>query len=514
MRAGLDKQRFREPSGGCHPHLSWASARGGNLRGHGTVSCQATGLPGTCCEATRSMDLGLFGRVLNLRRSLRRHERWAAADLDLLRERGLREIRAFAYARSPFYQRLHRGVVDRPLEELPVVTKTQLMEHFDEVVTDRRIRLADVEAHLSAMAGDARFLDRYRVVATSGSTGVRGIFLSDPREWATVIASYNRAQEWAGVAISPTRRMRLAVVSTTRPWHQSARVGASVQNPFVRTLRLDATDSLHDVVERLNHFQPRSLVAYASLNRLLAEEQLAGRLHVAPDAVMSASEVLTVDTRRLIAEAWGHQPFNVYAATEPAGIASECDRHTGLHLYDDLVITEVVDESNRPVPPGEFGVKVLVTVLFSRTQPLIRYEMSDSVRLSSAVCPCGRPFPLLDAIQGRQEDVLTLRALGGGTVTVHPNVFHDVLDRVPAGEWQVVQDDDVLKLLVAGPGLAFDAAAVTRALRDGVEAAGGSITRVEWQQVDAIPRSVVGKAPLIRADPRSISRPGPTLGSG
>ena len=449
------------------------------------------------------MDLGLLGRVLTLRRTLRDRERWSPIELERHREIALSDLRRFAYERSPFYQRFHRGLFDRPLDKLPVVTKAQLMESFDQVVTDRRVAIADVEAHLATVVGDGRLLDRYRVVATSGSTGVRGIFLSDPREWATVIASYNRAQEWAGVAISPTRRMRLAVVSTTTAWHQSTRVGASVRNPLVATLRMNATDPLPEAVARLNEFQPHSLVAYASMNRLLAEEQVGGRLRISPAAVMSASEVLTDDTRRLIAQAWGHQPFNVYAATEPAGIASECDQHTGLHLYDDLVITEVVDEANRPVPPGEFGAKVLVTVLFSRTQPLIRYEMSDSVRLSSAVCACGRPFPLIDAIQGRREDVITLPGRNGGTVAIHPNVFHDVLDRTPAGAWQVVQEGGRLRLLVAGPGPTFDGFAVTCAMRDGVEALGGRVDRVEWQSVDAIPRSAVGKAPLIRADARS-----------
>jgi phenylacetate-coenzyme A ligase PaaK-like adenylate-forming protein len=382
-----------------------------------------------------------------------------------------------------------------------VLTKADLMEHFDELVTDRRVRLSDVEAHLPSVAGDSRFLGRYRVVATSGSTGLRGIFLSDPREWATVIASYARAQEWAGVAISPIQRMRLAVVSTTTGWHQSARVGASVRNPFVRTLRLDATDPLEDIVARLNEFQPDSLVAYASMHRLLAQERAGGRLRIAPRAVMSASEVLTDDTRRLVTAAWGHPPFDVYAATETAGIGSECDRHTGLHLYDDLVITEIVDEDDRPVPPGEFGARMLVTVLSSRTQPLIRYAMSDSVRRSNEVCPCRRPFPLLDAIQGRQEDVITLPARDGATVEIHPNVFHDVLDQVPAGEWQVVQEGDRLRLLVAGPRSDFDGKAVTSAIRAALDAAGATMSGVTWESVEGIPRTTIGKTPLVRADP-------------
>lgn len=160
-----------------------------------------------------------------------------------------------------------------------------------------------------------------------------------------------------------------------------SRVGTSLQSPLVPPLRLDATDPLPKIVERLNTFQPQALVAYASMARLLAEEQMAGRLRIAPQAVLSASEVLLEETRQRIVQAWKQQPFNVYAATESAGVASECAHHAGMHLSEDLVITEVVDEEHRPVPPGTFGAKVLVTVLFSRTQPLIRYGMSVSCSL-------------------------------------------------------------------------------------------------------------------------------------
>lgn len=445
------------------------------------------------------MDLSLVVRYLALRSRLRQRERWPRERLvDLQRER-LRELRQYAVAQSPFYRRFHAGLADRPLGELPILTKAELMANFDEVVTDRDVRLVDVEAHLAQIAGDVRFRGRYRVVSTSGTTGLRGIFLSDPGEWAHVIASYARAQEWAGIVPSVRHPVRLAVVSTTRPWHQSARVGASVQSPLAPTLRLDATDPLAEIVDRLNAFRPRSLVAYASMQRLLAEEQVGGRLRIAPQAVFSASEVLTADTRRLIADAWGIAPFDVYAATEPAGIASECELHTGLHLYEDLVITEIVDERDRPLPPGRPGAKVLVSVLFSRTQPLIRYELSDSVVPSDRTCPCGRTFGLIDGVQGRREDVMHLASADGGTVAVHPNIVHDVLDRVAAGEWQVVQEVDSIKLLVARPGAGFDGDAVVdrlgRALRD----AGAIAPPISWTSVDAIPRSGAGKAPLIRA---------------
>lgn len=412
-------------------------------------------------------------------------------------------------ARSPFYRRFHAGLEDRPLAELPVLTKAELMANFDHLVTDRDIRLADVEAHLGEIEGDVRFRDRYRVVSTSGTTGLRGIFLSDPAEWAHVIASYARAQEWAGIVPSLRRPVRLAVVSTTKPWHQSARVGASVRSPLAPTIRLDATDPMSETVEQLTAFQPASLVAYASMQRLLAEEQLAGRLRISPEAVMSASEVLTADTRRLMTEAWGIPPFDVYAATEPAGIASECEQHAGLHLYEDLVITEVVDENNDPVPPGTAGAKILVSVLFSRTQPLIRYELSDSVVPTDRRCPCGRTFGLIEAIQGRREDVVQLPSRDGGTVSVHPNVFHDVLDRIPAGEWQIVQGAGTIQLLVARPSADFDGVSVLAQVARALEAAGATVSGLSWAKVNAIPKTATGKTPLIRANTNRPPDAGP-----
>ena len=235
------------------------------------------------------MDLGLIARYLVLRRQLRSRERWSPDRLRVHQRDALRELRAYAMARSPFYRRFHAGLEGRPLADLPVLTKAELMANFDDLVTDRDVRLADVEAHLGTITGDVRFRDRYRVVSTSGTTGLRGIFLSDPIEWAHVIGSYARAQEWAGIVPSLRRPVRLAVVSTTTPWHQSARVGASVRSPLAPTIRLNATDPMGQTVDQLNAFQPASLVAYASMQRLLAEEQLAGRLRISPKAVMSAS---------------------------------------------------------------------------------------------------------------------------------------------------------------------------------------------------------------------------------
>lgn len=450
------------------------------------------------------MEARTLLRLLRRRATLRRRDRWSRRELEAHQATALRDLRELAIARSPFYARLHHGLSSRPLHELPVVTKAMLMEHFDEVVTDRDVRRADVEAYLQerrqAPDADARFLDRYRVASTSGSTGLRGVFLSNEDEWSWVLASYARANDWAGIKAGLTHRARIAVVSSRTPWHQSALVGRSLESRLVSTLRLDSTDATASLASALDDFGPESLVGYASMMRLLAQMQLAGRLHIAPKAVMSASEVLTEETRLLIEDAWGEPPFDVYAATETAGIASHCERHQ-LHLYEDLVITEVVDERNRPVPAGEYGAKVLVTVLFSQTQPLIRYEMTDSAALSSGSCSCGRPFALLEGVQGRIEETLRLPGIDGGEVDVRPLVIHAAMEGIDAMAWQVVSSRARgLRVLLVRAHAAQDDGLVAAELRAALEHAGARAPSIVVERVDELSRTALGKAPLIRVE--------------
>ncbi|TMS00331.1 phenylacetate--CoA ligase family protein [Nonomuraea basaltis] len=447
------------------------------------------------------MDVRMISRVLWLRSVLRSRERWSRARLGEYQRRRLALLREHAYARSTFYRHFHQGLARAPLAELPVLTKAALMDCFDDLSTDREVRLAEVEEYLETLRGDDRYRGRYWVSATSGSSGRKSIIPSNAREWATVIASYARANEWAGISAGPLHPMGMAVVSSTTAWHQSARVAATVRSPFIQSVRLDAASPLPEIVVRLNETMPEVLVAYASMIRALADEQLAGRLRVAPRAVNASSEVLTEETRAMAARAWEAPPFNVYAATETGGIAAECGHHQGMHLFEDLVIPEVVDENYRPVPPGVAGDRLLVTVLFSRTLPLIRYEMTDRVRLATRPCPCGRPFRLLESIEGRTDDLLTLPAQGGGSIRVHPVVFHQVLDLLDAAGWQVRQEDKALEILVAAPGAGFDPADTARLVQAALASAGALPPEVRVTIVDTIPAGASGKRPLIVAAP-------------
>lgn len=446
------------------------------------------------------MDIGTTAHFLfNLLR-FRLRDRWTRPQIEAYQTRKLHALRAYAYSHSPFYQRFHAGMMDRPLSELPVLTKALLMEQFDNLVTDRAVHLADIQADVAAPQPGALFRGRYVVNATSGSTGQPGLFLFNRAEWAQVVASFVRAYQWAGFIANPLRRWKIAIISSVTPWHLSAQLGASLgSSPWVSTLRLSATEPLSTLAARLNEWQPNILIAYPSIASLLAEEQRAGRLHIAPWLLFGSAEVLTHDTRHLLEQTWNAPLFDHYGATESGGLASECQQHTGLHFFEDLVLVENVDDHNRPVPPGVYGEKLLITVLFNRTQPLIRYELSDSLRFSSAACACGRAFTLVDGIQGRAEDILYLPALNGGDVPVHPNLFHDIMDTLHSSGWQVIHGADGLTILLSGATSVEVDSALTDKLHQAFAAQGVVSPPIHIRHVDTIPRAQSGKTPLIVA---------------
>ena len=382
------------------------------------------------------------------------------------------------------------------------------MEQFDDLVTDRAIHLEAVRAFAGERLDGRLFLDRYRVTATSGSSGHPGFFLFDEPEWLTIMASFARGQEWSGARINLAHRRKMATVASISPWHMSSQVAATAQTWWTPSIRLPASDTLESIVQRLNVWQPDILIGYASMDRILAEEQIAGRLHIHPAKAFASSELLTDDTRRRVKTAWGDEPFNQYVATETADIAAERWECRRMHLFEDLVIAEIVDEAYLPVPPGTFGAKVLVTTLFSRTQPLIRYELNDSIRLSTETCSSGHVFGIIDGIQGRVEDTLRLPALAGGRTAVEPLVFSRIMDIMPVTSWQVAQeDDDGLTVWLTAPRPGFAGETLVSQLNRTLAEQGLRVPYIHVQVVAAIPKTAAGKSPLIRRAPNA-SHPG------
>ncbi|HEV2895154.1 MAG TPA: AMP-binding protein, partial [Actinomycetota bacterium] len=327
----------------------------------------------------KARRLAEIAGAMRLARELIGHDRWTEAQLADHQRRRLEQVVRHAAASSPFYRDHLAGLGPAdPVElgQLPTVDKATVMDRFDDLVTDRRLTLAAVEAHLDGLAGDDLLLGRYRAMATGGSTGRKGVFVADRPEWRQYLAGFLRWNHYMGLKPRLPRRLRIASIAAARPLHMSYRMAASIDVGLYQVLRLEAATPPAAMVEALNRHQPEFLYAYGSVLGLLAAEQLEGQLRISPAIIASSGETHTDELRDAIRAAWETSSFELYGMTEAGIIGSHCERHTGIHLFEDQAIFEVVDERNRPVPPGQAGHKLLVTNLVTRTQPLLRYEVS------------------------------------------------------------------------------------------------------------------------------------------
>lgn len=433
-------------------------------------------------------------RGLGLERRLRERESWSRGALEEHQRRELQSVVRWAAERSPFYaERLADVDLSKPVEldALPVVTKDELMARFDDWCTDRRLTGSLVDGHLGSLTRDDYLLDEYRAMATGGSSGRRGVFVYSRAEWAHVLAFGQRVARQIGLR-PQLPRMRFAFVSAPSPLHMTRRMSDTMNVGAFRRLRLEATEPLAGMVEKLNAFQPGALAAYPSIASLLADEQLAGTLHIAPRAISTTSEVCTDEMRERIRAAWGVEPHEAYGATDGLWGVS-CAHHRGIHFGEDMTIVEVEPE------------RLLITNLFMKTQPVIRYEITDLVELDGEPCPCGQPFRTVRSVAGRSDDILRLPAASGeGSVAVHPIALRSPLAKLDGvRQYQVVHGADGLRACVVARAGACDLEdAVGRALERALARAGAAPVPVSVDLVDALDRDAngVGKLKLVRSE--------------
>lgn len=387
-----------------------------------------------------------FARTLSLDHGMRVHERWNRQQLEAFQQQQLSRLVRHARTHSPFYRDRYRHVAtDAPVAlcALPPIDKATVMDSFDSIVTDPRLKLSDLERHVVRLSKDEYYLGEYRALTTGGTTGLKGLFVYDRKAWSQVQATLLRWARFMGVSPRFPGRVRIASIGSDSVVHASCRAAVSADVGLYRILRLHATDSIASLVRALNRFQPEVLSAYPSIAALLAIEQLEGRLSISPRIVSTGSELCTPGMKRSIEAAWRRVPFNNYALVEAMLASAECALHEGIHVFEDLFILEVVDERYRPVPDGVQGDKVLLTNLFNYTQPLIRYEVSDMLTISSKPCACGVPFRSIARVEGRTDDIVFLQGTAGGEVPIHPDLFHTCVELIPElKEYQVIHDEE------------------------------------------------------------------------
>ena len=445
------------------------------------------------------MSEGLLGLIWDVQRAARS----GPSGVERRQRARLHGMVAHARAHSPYYRQLYRDLPSsvEDFSLLPVTNKSALMAHFDDWPTDREATRDKLRSFVAEpkRVGE-RFLGRYTAVTTSGTTGTPGMFLMDERNLAVtkaislrMLGSWLQARDVLRILL---RGGRMSMVMATGG-HFASAVAATRLTESGRSGRRIQVLSVHmplaEVVAELNRFQPAVIAPYASMASLLADEQAAGRLQIHPTLLALAAEGLPQPEYARIAEVFGAKVGNSYACTECSFLSQSCS-HGWLHVNADWAVLEPVDAEHRPVLAGVTSHTVLLSNLANRVQPILRYDLGDSVLQRPDPCPCGSPLPAI-RVQGRTADVLTFSKPSGERVSIPPLSFATLEDLVPALErFQVVQHSPA-SLAVRSKGVAGVAPdQVAARVRDEIMRllAGYGLDHVAVERDDSAPEQTSG----------------------
>jgi phenylacetate-CoA ligase len=415
---------------------------------------------------------------------------WDAGRLAAHQRDRLRALLARAIAGSPFHAGRLRGVdPDRfelaDLARLPVMTKADMMENFDTATTDRRLTRDLVERHLGRCVTDpSLLLGDYVVLVSGGSSGQRGLFVQAADEYAEFAASVTRRALAATVAAAgglPPEGLVIGMVGAGSPVHSSGLACVTATRPPVRLVSAPASLPIAEIVRRLNAAQPPNLLAYAAKLAELAAEQRDGRLRLNLRSVSSFAEAISMPERIAVTEAFGVPVIDLFASTEGL-VGHSQPGETVLTFAGDTCIAECTDDEGQPVPDGVASSKVLVTNLHNLTQPIIRYELTDSFT------PAGTSEggALRASVEGRSDDLFRY-----AEVSVHPFVIGAPLLHAPAvREFQVRQTELGADIAAVIDG-EFDPSAMVATVRRNLCQAGLARPQIGFRRVGALDRDAM-----------------------
>jgi putative adenylate-forming enzyme len=226
---------------------------------------------------------------------------------------------------------------------------------------------------------------------SSGTSGNKGVEITTRRE-----ENYARAAFFARFPFPKAKVNMAFILRVSSPAFRINLLG----HRLTYISQLNTREAIRQQVEQLD---PNVLAAPPSMLRILAREVERGELSIAPLELVSYAEVLTPEDKSYLQQTFGCPVFEIYKATEGA-IAISC-RQGSLHVNEDLVALQLLDQDGQPTHPGTPSRRTIVTDLHKTSQPIIRYELNDVITISPDSCPCGSSFRVIEQIQGRADDL-------------------------------------------------------------------------------------------------------------
>lgn len=359
-------------------------------------------------------------------------------DLEKLQKKRLKKLVNYVRQNSPYFKKLYAGVGKNfDLKDLPATNKVEMMDNFDEWLTDRAVTMSRIEEFTKDIDNVGRMIDdKYLVFKTSGSTGNPATILYDKQniDVDSAVAAFRTFARDEDFKAFMKNGKTTAGVFANYGFYLACGMSRYLQLQMPKKknkITIDVNAPEEQIIKELNAFKPAMLSGYPSNLALLAEFD---ELAIKPNVVITGGELLTDEIRKKLTDKFECYVQTHYSCTEAGEIACECsEKH--LHINEDWVIVEPVDKNNNPVGYGVRSDKVLITNLSNYIQPFIRYELTDRIIVHNEKCKCGKNTCWLE-VEGRTDDILEFE----NGVLIAPMSFYKILEEVEGvTRFQLVQ---------------------------------------------------------------------------
>ncbi len=335
-----------------------------------------------------------------------------------IQEKKFRKILKYAYKKSKFYHDLYNsyGIIEKDLEKIdfnkiPTVNKETIIDNLDQVLTVDDVSKKEILDFLDKSKNPNDLLkNKYHIIHSSGSSGKLGLFVYSRKEWDTVYPYitklYNfRFRKNKSVFIGASGG-HFAGVSFSS-WGSKGLPGF-----FNKPLIINVNEPIDDIIKKLNNFKPNILGGYFNALKILAQKKEEGILKINPHTLVNCGEGINKKDKNFIEKVFNTSMNNLYSFAECISLGFGKDEYEGIYLFDDLAKIEVKNDY------------ILVTNLFNKTQPIIRYRVDDYVTLKDDKKKI-YPFTLISDIIGRVESIIWFENNESKMDYIHPLIFTD-----------------------------------------------------------------------------------------
>ncbi len=434
------------------------------------------------------LEQELFSMVRDKMPTHLEHLTWSKPQLREHQSHRLQQILTHAKQHTHYYQKVLHDIDTESfnladLQQLPINTKQDTLDNWNDFVVDQVITRDKAEQHLKnfreGISDNPFYNDNYLLFATGGSSGLRGLFVWSITDFADFICQAYRYQ------IKDKKvdhdGMKLAVLVSPTWLHASLAVFYEHPNPAVEVKHFPATMPINQLMQELEQYQPDQIIGYSTIIVELSHFANAGQLHIKPSYVSTNSEPLDQAGRNSINKAWALEATNMWCSVEAGFMGSEDEQHKGMWITDDFCILESVDENLQPVAnPGD-AKKLLMTNLLNHSFPLIRYVIDDSVSINNTT---DNTYRLAGDIRCRVTDWFIYHE----NIKINPMTFCLPLEEYEEIHGFQVQQTPSGAVINLVSNVALDLAAIKESIQHALEESGLKNAKIEVKQLAEIAR--------------------------